>query len=345
MKIAIFASIWAQNLWDELILKNEIKLLEKEYWKNTQFFVFSYDYKNPFLKQKNIKYIEYFPIWIKKIKNLPKNIFNFFNFLRIIIKSDIIVIWWWWIIYDREKQTTKNPLNSWVFRKIFFRFFCKKVYFYAVWINIKKEKNLNKVKKIFKNSFKVKVRDSYSFNLLKKLWIESEIIKDPVFYDNEKNENIWESYLIKNFKSNEFSFKNLENLNLNLNWKKVGLALRRWYLHNNWTKLDLRFEEWKVNELINYILKSWGEIILLPHSFHKTDLIANDYEFLKTFLRENWKIKICHSMKEVYEVYLNDEIDLNIAMRLHSIILSQVYEIPFIWVSYSTKTDEILNSL
>ena len=48
MKISIFASIWAQNLWDELILKNEIKLLKKEYWEDTKFRVFTYDKKNPF---------------------------------------------------------------------------------------------------------------------------------------------------------------------------------------------------------------------------------------------------------------------------------------------------------
>lgn len=45
MKIAIFASIWAQNLWDELILKNEINILEKEYWNDSRFYVFSYDKK------------------------------------------------------------------------------------------------------------------------------------------------------------------------------------------------------------------------------------------------------------------------------------------------------------
>jgi polysaccharide pyruvyl transferase WcaK-like protein len=37
--------------------------------------------------------------------------------------------------------------------------------------------------------------------------------------------------------------------------------------------------------------------------------------------------------------------DLVLAMRLHSIILSQVYNIPFIWISYSTKTDEVLKTI
>ena len=41
----------------------------------------------------------------------------------------------------------------------------------------------------------------------------------------------------------------------------------------------------------------------------------------------------------------NKKIDFALAMRLHSIILSQVYNIPFIWFSYSKKTAEILNEL
>ena len=55
--------------------------------------------------------------------------------------------------------------------------------------------------------------------------------------------------------------------------------------------------------------------------------------------------KVTKEMLKVYDAYKNKEIDICIAMRLHSIILSHVYEIPFVWVSYSTKTDEVLNEL
>lgn len=344
MKISIFASIWAQNLWDELILKNEIKLLEDEFWKETKFFVFSYDYKNPFFVQDNVKYIEYFPIWIKEKRNIFRNIFNFFRFINISSNSDVIVIWWGWIIYDKEKQTTKNPLDSWIFRRRIFRFFLKKVYFFAIWINIKDEKNLKKIKKIFKNSYKVTVRDGYSFWLLRKLKIKSEYVKDPVFYDNWGKLKDKKSYLIKNINSFDFTFEDLKGIDFN--WKKVGLALRYWYLYKSGSKLDSRFEEWKINQLINYILKNGWEIVFLPHSFHKTDLIANDFLYLESFLRK-WeeKMTICNSMQEVYDCYKNKSIDICLAMRLHSIILSQVYEIPFVWISYSTKTDEILDNL
>lgn len=341
MIISIFASIWAQNLWDELILKNEIQMLEKEYGKETKFIVFSYDYKNPFYKKSNVKYKEYFPVWIKNLKNIFKNIYNFFSFLLSVFKSDLIVIWWWWIIYDNEKQSTKNPLNQWIFRTNIFRLFKKKIEFFAVWLNIKDKSNFYKIKKIFKKAYKITVRDIYSNELLSKLWIKSEIVRDPVFNDvKESNKN---SFLVKKVNSFDFSYKDLENIDLE--GKKIALAFRKWYLSNKEEKLNNQFEEWKINELINYILKQWGEVILLPHSFHKIDPIANDYKFLSKFLRITEKIRIIKSMDEVYSKYIYKEMDLVLAMRLHSIILSQIYNIPFIWISYSTKTDEVLKSM
>jgi polysaccharide pyruvyl transferase WcaK-like protein len=341
MIISIFASIWAQNLWDELILKNEIKLLENEYWKDTKFIVFSYDYKNPFLKKSNVEYKEYFPIWSKQASNTIRNFINFFSFLACVIKSDLIVIGGGWIIYDNEKQATKWPIDSWLFRTNIFSFFHKKYIFYAVWINVKNRIYFHKLKKLFINADKVTVRDNYSYNLLKEIGIKSEIVKDPVFSD-VKNYNK-KSFLIKRVNSFKFSIKNLDDIDLD--WKKVALAFRKWYLNNTWGRLDDQLEEGKINELITYLLKKNAEVILLPHSFHKTDILANDYSFLSKFLRINEKIRIINSMEEVYKKYIYKEFDISIAMRLHSIILSQIYWIPFVWISYSTKTDEILDQI
>lgn len=50
-------------------------------------------------------------------------------------------------------------------------------------------------------------------------------------------------------------------------------------------------------------------------------------------------------MAEVYEVYTGKQIDICIAMRLHSIILSYVYGIQIIALSYSQKTDQVLKKL
>jgi hypothetical protein len=46
------------------------------------------------------------------------------------------------------------------------------------------------------------------------------------------------------------------------------------------------------------------------------------------FLKE--KIFITKNLEESYEIYKNKKIDINFSMRLHSIILSEVYNINFI---------------
>jgi polysaccharide pyruvyl transferase WcaK-like protein len=42
-------------------------------------------------------------------------------------------------------------------------------------------------------------------------------------------------------------------------------------------------------------------------------------------------------MQETYEYYKEDKIDFCLSMRLHSMILSQVYGINFIGLKYSKK--------
>lgn len=342
MIISILASIWADNLWDELILKNEIKLLEKKYSdKKVYFFVYSYDYKNPFLKQDNVCYKEYFPIWTKEKWNRMRNIKNFLTFFKITLKSNLIVIWWGGIIYDTEKQNTRNPLDSWLFRTNIFRFFWKKFTFFRVWIDIKNEENLEKVKKIFKKAKDIEVRDFNSFKTLQALGIKSEIEKDPVFYEGWELQD--KNYCIKKTLSTEFKITDLEHISFT--WKRVWIAFRSSYLWmskaEEMTKFEKRLEFLKVEEIINHIKDWWWEAVLLPHSFHKTDEKANDYTFLKPFA-EKHSLIISENMQETYDFYKQNKIDICFSMRLHSIILSTVYEIPFVAFSYSTKTDEIL---
>ncbi len=96
-------------------------------------------------------------------------------------------------------------------------------------------------------------------------------------------------------------------------------------------------------ELCSYIESQGGAIVFLPHSFHTTDIQANDYEFMKQFLTPSRKI--CENMQEVYEMYQKHEVDVILSMRLHSIILSYVYDIPQIVLSYSQKTEELLKKI
>ncbi len=336
MIISIFASIWCQNLGDELILKNEIIFLRQKYEKYApDFKVFTYDKNDIFYSADDIEYCDYFPIWIKNPKNLIKNIKAFFNFLNLTKKSDLIVIWWGWIFFDEEKQNVGNPLKQWIFRTSIFRFYKKKIHFFAPWINIKNDENLTKIKSIFFPSYKITVRDEYSYILLKKLYLESnvELTKDPVFYD--KLNSTWIDIGQRGKLLWKVSCKNFDITNLfdyNFKNKAVWLAFRSGYLVDDITNIKL---------IIDFLLEQNANIILLPHSFHKTDSIANDYDFLNQFTK-NENIKIASNMHEVYEHYINKSIDINLTMRLHSMILSYVYWINFLAFSYSTKTDEAL---
>jgi len=336
MKIAIFASVWCQNVWDELIIKNEVKLLEQEFGVSTEFTVFTYDISQPFFEKENVSYKEYFPIDSKNPKNLIRNLKNFFSTLCTIACSNVIVIGGGGILYDTEYQSTSSPLDAWAFRVKLARILRKKIYFYAVGIDIKQQENEAKLKKMFSRVYKVTVRDTQSYMLLKSLGIHSEMVDDPVFSDTnyEHNEDIQQG----RYDSRHLQLEDLENHDFEN--KTIWIALRKWYL---WKSKNEQVEKLILWEVLNHIEKRGGKVMFLPHSFHKIDVKANDYEFLKEFLTP--KRSIAQSMDEVYSCYTERKVDMILAMRLHSIILAHIYKIPYIALSYSKKTDEAIKKL
>lgn len=328
MKIVIMMSVWCQNLWDELILKNEIKLLKEKYWNNTKFKVFSYDLADIFYMDENIEYLEYFPIWIKNPKNIWRNLKNYYNFIKTIKWCDKVVIGWGGIFFDNEIGNYSNPLNQWLFRTEIIKILKKEIIIFWVSIDIKYERNLEKIKKIFANAKEVFVRDDASFELLKDLWVKSEIILDSVFFDNWEIwlENYKKNFLVKKVEVKSFSFDDL--IWIDFNWKKIWFALRSWCLNN---------EKFLINGIIDFILNSGWKVILLPHSFHTKNDMANDLKFLSQFIK-SW-VDITTSMQETYEIYKQKKIDFCLSMRLHSMILSQVYGINFIAIKYAKKNN------
>ncbi len=363
MDISIFASIWSQNLWDELILKNEILLLEEAYSefyrvpKSTLHFnVFSYDTKHIFFEKENVKYYEYFPIAIKNIKNVTRNIKNFSETIKIIRSSDIIVIWWWGIFYDTEHQSVWSPLKQWMWRSKVLKFFKKRVEFFRVGIDIKNDKNNKYIDEIFSCASKISVRDGQSYDLLYNLgyWDILSLEKDPVFSNKKKyrvrkmaltiekpvTKNTSFQVYIDSKKLSSF-WSILKSHSINFNGKRVGVSMRS--LPIDWYEADL------IDILSQIIEKGW-DLIFIPHSFHASDTLANDFIFLekiKIFLEKkfNKQFFIASNLEESYETYTQKKIDINLAQRLHAIILSYTYEINFIAISYSKKTDEILNQM
>ncbi len=335
MNIAIMMSVWCQNLWDELILKNEIQLLREKYGKKTKFKVFTYDVEDIFYQDGEVEYLEYFPIWMRKPKNIFRNLKNYYSFIKTVKWADSVVIGWGGIFFDNEAGNFSNPLKQWLFRVEILKMLKKNIIIFWVSIDIKLSKNFASIQKIFSQATEVYVRDKASFELLQNMWISSEIILDPVFDDNgqEGRKNYEKNYLFKKIDAWKFCLEDIKEFQFS--GKTVWLALRKWYLWvSNWN-----IENELIHKIIEYILTSGWKVVLLPHSFHTIDTEANDYEFLKNFL-EKW-VSITENMKETYEIYKQKKIDFCLSMRLHSMILSQVYGIEFVGISYSQKTQMV----
>lgn len=328
MNIAIMMSVGCQNLWDELILKNEIQILREKYGIDTKFKVFTYDVNNIFYTDKNLEYLEYFPIWIKNPKNIFRNAKNYYHFIKTIKWCDKVIIGGGGIFFDNETGNYSNPLNQWLFRTEIIKMLKKEIIIFWVSIDIKYEKNMKLIKKIFSKAKEVYVRDNASFELLKDLEIKSEIILDPVFSDNGEVglEKYTKNFLLKKIEANTFFLWDIKGIDFS--GKRVWLALRSWYLNN---------EKTVINEIIDFILNSGWKIVLLPHSFHTWDDSANDFKFLSQFIQP-W-VDTTTSLNETYEIYKQKKIDFCLSMRLHSMILSQVYWIDFIAIKYAKKWD------
>ena len=330
MNIVIFMAIWCQNLWDELILKNEIALLRKKYaWNKLKFQVFSYDVSERFVEVDDIEYYEYFPVGIKNPKNIWRNIKNYFTFIKIIKNASKVIFGWGGILFDSETGNYSNPLTQILFRVKTCSIFKKDIIFYGVSLDIKNTWNFWVVKEIFAPAKEVYVRDNASSEFLLSLWISSQIILDPVFSDNGEVglENYKKNSLLKKINAKDFTLGDIQEYDFE--WKTVWLALRKWYLTEEQELI------WKV---VKYLIETWAKVVLLPHSFHKIDVHANDYEFLQDFvLKQN--VTITHTMEETYQMYVEKKIDFCISMRLHSMILSQIYAIPFISIKYAKKAD------
>jgi len=188
------------------------------------------------------------------------------------------------------------------------KIFFKKIIWLAVGISYSWDKMKN-LKFLFSwKRTKVSVRDEKSQNLLSQINIKSTILPDPVFsYENTK-------------KSNEKS-------------KIIWISIRKNYLKD---------EENNIKQIILYLSKKWYEIIFISHSIHEEDKLANDYLLLRDFSKK-YNLWITRTIKETLVLYPN--LKFVIGMRLHSIILSIIFQIPFVALNYWLKTDELLRQL
>lgn len=304
-KISILTASGCKNLWDECILKQEISLLEKKYI-NPLISIFTYDTPETrsFLwENEKYSYLSYFPNKIRK--NPFKNCVYLLKNIFTIAQSDLIIIGGWGIFYgDSDEVAFKKLMNQWKWRTYIARFFQVPIFFWSISIEIKNPDNYRYLISLFsgKNTT-ITVRDNGSKKIIESIGFSVTLIPDAVLTTDTCKEIIkWPS-------------------------KKIWFAIRWWCIKD---------EQKSIEEMIEFVQSLWFEPLFFSHSFHEK-IDENDAISMNK-IAQKYNIKQTKNIQETLTLY--SELDYVIAGRLHASILSTVYAIPHIILSYSRKTDE-----
>ena len=233
---------WFKNMWDELILLWNIKLLQAQ---GKRIFIVSQD--NDWLKAFLSKEIDCSDITF--VDELPRWFRSFFRYLRknrlkqlkLFFKIDTVILWW------GEILTEESP-NSYHYRFLSIRpsLFFKKNLYIMWWIQIP-QKRLNKILFDFllKKTERIFCRDFECVEELKKYWFKNaEFFMDTSYFvrDNwsKYNQSMDEKYILININSNGKHF--LDDLK-----KETKKYIDKWYschfvpVCTGWTDDDNRF--------------------------------------------------------------------------------------------------------
>jgi polysaccharide pyruvyl transferase WcaK-like protein len=306
-KILIMTASGAYNLWDELILQEEIKFLQKHYW-NVDITAFTYDKKSSIVNDPSIHFECYFPTSF--FKKPFANIAYLFKNIWLIARADILVIGWWWIIFDNEPGISfKKVLMQWVYRVKLARITGTTLLFWWIWLEVDRIQNKMQLKKLFTYGDFILVRDPRSKWLLDALEIPAIEVEDIVYL-----------------------YEPPEVPKIELPRKRVWISIRWWFLEQ---------KKSVVPEIYDFLISEGYDPIFLLHT---TDgnIDQNDTLYLKDVMV--WRTyNTTHSIDQTLKIY--PTLYAVVGMRFHSWILACVHEIPFIPISYWHKTAELVKDL
>ena len=203
---------------------------------------------------------------------------------------------------------------------------CKKpVMIYANGIGpIDKKINRFLTKKILNKVDLITLRDDASKEYIYELGIKNEnihVTADPVFTLLPSSE--------------EDVLKIFQNENIPRTKKLVGISIRQWRKADNLIEV--------VSDTIKYIIKTYDvNIVLIPMHY------PEDLE-ISLKINEMADEDNCYVMKDRYSVEeimgVIKELEIIIAMRLHSLIYAATQEVPIVGLVYDPKVEGILHSL
>ena len=234
-----------KNMWDELILLWNIKLLQQQ---EKEIYVSAYNI--PWLKSFLSQFIDIESI--NFLREIPKWFKSFFRFIR--DKSsktlkkykevDSVIIWWWEILTEEIPSTYWRRLISiWPCIK-------QKPYIYLMWWIQIPEKKINK--RLFNYLIKkvdyVYARDLESVYELKKYWFENaEFFMDTSYFAYD-----WKSVNEKNFRQKYIV----------VDIHKSGENFLQDIIHD-----------------VQYYLNKWYKILYVPASKSKIDQYSDQYYY------------------------------------------------------------------
>lgn len=298
---------WSYNLWDEIILQEELKFLQGHYGEMVEFIIFTHDKKSALFDDKDVKWVTYFPHGF--FRNPIANIWYFFRNIWIIARADIMIIWWGWLLFDNEEGVSfRSLMSQWHLRTKVARLTGTTIVYLGISLELKQVKSKMALRKIFKSWDFLIVRDDKSAGLLEALEIPCSQIPDIAFlYVPEKVEKLPEK-------------------------KRIGISVRGGFLGES---------ESEIPKIYEYFQNKGYDPVFLIHSSSGNEE-QNDTLFIKRVMMGktyNTTGTIQATLKMYPTLYAV------VGMRFHSALLACAHGIPHVMISYWPKTEELMNLL
>jgi len=329
MKIAILGSYGEGNLGDEAICSSVLSDIRKNH-EEAKIILFSHDVEDSLKRYKKISNITIRPIIATGFRSLFKQFRDnkFKESIKQLKECDLVIIGGGGLFYDSEVVVGVNPVLIWLIRVFLLRSLRLKIVLYAVGIGPINKKISKFFLRILSNLVhSITVRDKYSAQILKacKVYVPIVISADPVWLTKWKVRDFQE--ITKNRKL-KYDAKN-----------KLGIQVRKVKGMD-----EVEFIKILVEFIDLMVEKYLFSVALIPMSIKDPDdRVLLEKIQLKSKNENNIEIVVVNDISDVSEVM--QECDFLLLSRMHSIILATTLGIPYLALSYSPKTDDLLSRL
>ncbi len=273
-------------------------------------------------KDLNITALSRKPKDTKKYYNIDAvDRFNIFEIMKSILNTDLFISGGGSLIQD---VTSTRSIIYYLSLILISKIFNKKVMVYANGIGpIKKRFNRLLTKQILSKVDLITLRDYISKNTIDKIGVRNNnviVTADPVYTlqpsDEDRVSNI------------------LDKEGISLEKPLVGVSIRNWKNSDNIKDM--------ITQLINYLLNNYSvNVVLIP--MHYSEDLGICREISNMVEGSCYLIENQYSVEEMMGIISN--LELIVAMRLHSLVYAATQAVPMIGLVYDPKVKGFMNSI